>query len=410
MKASDVNLFDPAVQEDWYPAYDALQREAPVYQIPGTDIYVLTRYEDIRAALKDTQTFSNEHHKFTDNLLFKHPEAVKIYEEKGWPRFHYLSIDPPEQLKYRALIDPFFRGSGVRSIAPFVEQTCTQLIDQFADKGRVELVSAFAVPLPVTVITKMIGFPLADMPQLKIWSQAWARPFAAGLSLEDELDVAEKGVEFQHYIKSQIDEKRARPQEDILSALTRAELEDGTPLSDHEIMHIVDHLYIGGNETTTFALASGMWLLLSQEGLYEQLRGDPSHLTTFVEEVLRVESPTQGLYRVVTRDTQIGDVLLAKGATVHLRYGAANRDAAQFECPHQVDLERSNAKQHMAFSQGPHTCPGAGLSRLELGIAFDMLLSRLPNLKLADNNCFEHLPGFVLRALKDLHLEFDAGA
>lgn len=408
MKAGDVNLFDPATQEDWYPAYDALRAQAPVYQIPGTDIFVLTRYDDVRAALKDTALFSNEHHKYTDNLLFKHPEPIKIYEQQGWPRFHYLSIDPPEQLKYRALIDPFFRGAGVRTVAPFITQTCTDLIDGFIGDGRVELVSAFAVPLPVTVITKMIGFPLSDMPQLKIWSEAWARPFAAGLSLDDEMDVAEKGVEFQHYIKGHIDKKRANPSADILSSLAHARLDDDSALNDHEIMHIVDHLYIGGNETTTFALASGIWLLLSQAGLYNTLQADRRRMDTFVEEILRVESPTQGLYRVVTRDTQINGTALPKGATVHLRYGAANRDAAQFACPHAVDLARANAKQHMAFSQGPHTCPGAGLSRLELGIAFHMLLDRLDNLRLADRNDYRHLPGFVLRALKALHLEFDA--
>lgn len=408
MTVSDINLFDPATQEDWYPAYDRLREEAPVYQIPGSDVYVLTRYADVRAALKDTALFSNEHEKYTDNLLFKHREAVKVYEAKGWPRFHYLSIDPPEQLKYRALIDPFFRRPGVTTVAPFVEQTCSALIDAFAKQGSVELVSAFAVPLPVTVITKMIGFPLSDMPKLKIWSEAWARPFAEGLSLADELDVAEKGVEFQHYIKGYIDKKRHDPQDDVLSALAHAKLPDGAALSDHEIMHIVDHLYIGGNETTTFALTSGLWLLLSQPGLYDTLRANRAHMDTFIEEILRVESPTQGLYRVVTRDTQMSGVDLAKGAVVHLRYGAANRDARQFECPHSVDLERKNAKQHMAFSQGPHTCPGAGLSRLEMGIAFNMLLDRLPNLRLAEENDFIHLPGFVLRALKALHLEFDA--
>lgn len=408
MPVNDINLFDPATQEDWYPAYDRLRTEAPVYQIPGSEVYVLTRYDDVRAALKDTALFSNEHEKYTDNLLFKHSEAVKVYEDKGWPRFHYLSIDPPEQLKYRALIDPFFRRPGVNAVAPFIEETCSTLIDRFSKDGAVELMGAFAVPLPVTVITKMIGFPLTDMPQLKIWSEAWARPFAEGLTLDDELDVAEKGVEFQHYIKRHIDEKRADPQDDVLSSLANAQLPDGTPLSDHEIMHIVDHLYIGGNETTTFALTSGLWLLLSQPGLYETLKNNRGHMDTFIEEILRVESPTQGLYRVATSDTLIGDTPIPKGALMHMRYGAANRDANQFACPHQVDLDRKNAKQHMAFSQGPHTCPGAGLSRLEMGIAFNMLLDRLPNLRLAKANDYTHLPGFVLRALKALHLEFDA--
>ena len=129
----------------------------------------------------------------------------------------------------------------------------------------------------------------------------------------------------------------------------------------------------------------------------------------FVEEVLRLESPTQGLYRTVTRDTEIRGVAVPKGATVHLRFAAANRDAAVFKDPECLDLARPNAIRHMAFSQGEHHCPGAGLSRLEQNIAFTALIERLPNLRLTPGgNDFEHLPGFVLRALKSLSVSFDA--
>jgi len=409
MKLEDVNLFAPEIQENWYPAYDVLREEAPAYNIPNTNIFVITRYDDARDVLRQPGLFSNEHEKYGDHRLFQYDEALKIYEEKGWPRFHYLSVDPPLHAKYRSLVDPFFRGEGLKKIAPFITETCTRLLDEIAPRGAAEFVQDYAVPLPVTVITKMIGFPLEDMPQLKVWSEAWAAPFAVGLSREQELDVAEKGVEFQHYIKGHIDKARAAPRDDILSWLTQANFDDERPLTDHEIMHIVDHLYIGGNETTTFALASGVWLMLREPEIYAALLAHPEKIETFVEEALRVESPTQGLYRIVTADTQVGGVSIPKGATVHIRYGAANRDPRRFGCPHQVDLSRENAKQHMAFSQGPHTCPGAGLSRLEQTISHTLMLERLSNLRLAPGkNDFTHAPGFVLRALNALHIEFDA--
>lgn len=410
MDVSAINLFAPDVQEDWYPAYDALRAQAPVYQIPETNIYVLTRYEDVRQALRDPVLFSNEHEKHGAAVLFHHQSARDIYEQKGWTRFHPLSFDPPEQIVYRSVVDPFFRGAGLKRIEPFIRQTCDALLSAIQTRGACDFVADYAVPLPVTVITKMIGFPLEDMDQLKVWSEAWAAPFAAGLSEADEIDVAEKGVEFQHYIKAQIDEKRARPQDDVLTALTQARLEDGRTLSDHEIMHIADHLYIGGNETTTFALASGVWLMLREAGVYEGLRQQPETIPAFVEEAMRLESPTQGLYRVVTQETRMHGVTLPKGALIHLRYGAANRDEAQFACPHAVDLARTNLKQHMAFSQGPHTCPGAALSRLEQVISHTMMLERLPGLHLAPGkNDFTHAPGFVLRALRELHIQFDIG-
>lgn len=409
MEVADINLFAPAVQEHWYPAYDALREKAPVYQVPGSNMYVLTRYDDVRAALRQPALYSNEHEKHGAAVLFQYQSALDIYESKGWRRFHPLSFDPPEQLKYRTIVDPFFRGEGLKRIEPFIRETCDRLLAAMAPRGACEFVEDYAVPLPVTVITKMIGFPLEDMPQLKEWSQAWAAPFAGGLSEADEIDIAEKGVEFQHYIAGQIKQKRAQPGDDVLTALTQARLEDGRALSDHEIIHIADHLYIGGNETTTFALTSGLWLMLQEPSIYAKLCTDAALIPAFVEEAMRLESPTQGLYRVATQDITLHGVTIPKGALIHLRYAAANRDSAQFACPHQVDLGRNNLKQHMAFSQGPHTCPGAALSRLEQVISHEMMLSRLNDLRLAPGkNDFRHAPGFVLRALNALHLEFSA--
>lgn len=411
MSALDIDLFDPEVQENWYPAYERLMNEAPVFQMPGTNIYVLTRYDDVYEVLRQPELYSNEHEKYGAAVLFQYQSAKDIYLEKGWRRWHPLSLDPPVQRQYRSIVDPFFRGRGLKTIEPFIRETCANLLDKIAPKGACEFVAEYAVPLPVIVITKMIGFPLEDIPQLKIWSEAWAHPFAGNLSEADEIRVAELGVEFQHYIKDQIDQRRRAPQEDILTTLTQAKLSEGRALSDDEIIHIADHLYIGGNETTTFALSSGLWIMLREREIYDSLIADSSRIPAFVEEVLRLESPTQGLYRVPTEDVTLHGVTIPKGALVHLRYGAANRDPDSFACPHALDLDRNNLKKHMAFSQGPHTCPGAALSRLEQVISHEMMLPNLANLRLTNGrNDFTHLPGFVLRALKELHLSFTAVA
>jgi cytochrome P450 len=150
-----------------------------------------------------------------------------------------------------------------------------------------------------------------------------------------------------------------------------------------------------------------MWLMLREPAIYERLRSDPAKIRVFVEEGLRLESPTQGLYRTVTRDTEIRGVALPKGSTVHMRFAAANRDETVFNDPDRLDLDRPNAIRHMAFSQAEHHCPGAGLSRLEQNIAFAALIEQLPKLRLTPGkNSFQHLPGFVLRALRSLHLSF----
>ncbi len=408
MKSHEPDLFSPEAHKTWYETYRELREAAPVYKTPDLNMFVLTRYEDIAAVVRDNDTFSNEREKYDGEPLLLYPEAREIYSRKGWPKLFPLAVDPPEHKKYRALVDQFFLGDSLEGARPLIAKIVDELIDSFQQDGEIDFVSAFAERLPITVITALIGLPIEDIPQLKAWSAAWAAPFARGLSLEQEIWVAEEGVAFQAYLKSHIDDRRRAPKDDIISHLVNAKFDGERPLTDGEIISMLDHLYIGGNETTAYALTSGMWLMLREPAIYDRLRADKGKIRVFVEEVLRLEAPTQGLYRTVTRDTEIRGVPIPKGAMVHLRFAAANRDEAVFKDPDRLDLDRPNAIRHMAFSQGEHHCPGAGLSRLEQAIAFAALIDRLPNLRLTPGkNTFEHVPGFVLRALGSLNLSFD---
>jgi len=414
MNSCPVNLFDPDVQENWYPAYDQLREHEPVFQIPGTTVFVLTRYEDIVQVVRDLETYSNQPESHGGELLIQHQEARDYYvrnglgKDEGKGRWTPLGIDPPVHRKYRQMVDKFFQGAALTRARPMIEELVTRLIDDFADKGEVEFNSAFAEPLPVLVITRLIGFPEEDIPQLKSWSASWAKPFERELTLEQEMKVARDGVDFQNYIKAQVDLRRKNPKEDILTHLANARFDDSRPLTDHEIASMVDNLYIGGNETTTFALTSGLWQFLRDPEVYRALLADPSKIKTAVEENLRLESPTQGLYRTAVKDTEIGGVAVPKGSTIHIRFAAGNRDPRMFACPERLDLERRNAGKHLAFSVGEHHCPGSALSRLEQVVAFEEILKRCPNLRLFDErNDYRHHPGFVLRALRELHLAFD---
>ena len=405
-RIEDVNLFDPATQQDWYPSYAVLREDAPVFQVPGTTMYVLTRYEDIQHVVRHPELYGNG--TGADSPLVADTEARTIYEEKGWKRIVPLSTDPPVHRKYRALVDPFFAASALERWRPEVTSLTHDLIDRFvADDGDVEVVTAFAIPLPVTVITRMLGFPLEDMPRLKAWSDAWVMPFALGLTKEQEIYVAEQGVEFQHYINDRIQEKRRAPADDILSHLAGATFDGERPLTDQEIIHIADHLYIGGNETTTFALTAAARFLAEHPDVHRRMTDDRAMVKTFVEEVLRLESPTQGLFRVALQDTTMRGVTIPKGSTIHLRFAAANRDEAVFADAATLDLGRVNSARHLAFSQGEHHCPGAPLSRFELNIAVEALVDRFSEIRLAPSkNTFRYLPGFVLRGLEELHLTF----
>jgi cytochrome P450 len=207
--------------------------------------------------------------------------------------------------------------------------------------------------------------------------------------------------------------KRKDPQDDIITRLTQIEVEDADlgekrPLTDTEIIGITDHLLIGGNETTAFAISNGLWLLFRNPEVYRELQADRSKIKGFVEETLRIESPTQGLYRFVTHDCEIGGVAVPKGATLSIRYGAGNHDSDRFPNPELPDLGRKNAGRHLAFGIGEHVCPGATLSRLEQTWAWEILLERIDNIRPAPGkNDYTHVGGMWVRALKSIHMQFD---
>jgi cytochrome P450 len=171
---------------------------------------------------------------------------------------------------------------------------------------------------------------------------------------------------------------------------------------------MTDHLLIGGNETTTFALSNGLWLLFRNPDVYRQLQDDRSRIKGFVEEALRIESPTQGLYRFATQDTEVGGVPIPKGAVLSVRYGAGNHDPARFPDPDRPHLTRKNAGRHLAFGLGEHVCPGATLSRLEQNWAWEALFGRLRNIRpVPEQDDYSHIPGIWVRALKSIHMRFD---
>jgi cytochrome P450 len=237
-------------------------------------------------------------------------------------------------------------------------------------------------------------------------------PFRGGLSPEEETYAGETGVEFQHFIYDTMQEKRRHPDDSVISYFVNEARFDGQrPLTDTEIINMVDHLYIGGNETTTFALTSALWLALSQPEVSAALVADPTKVKNFVEEALRCESPTMGMVRTASVDCEIAGVHVPKGASLHLRYAAGNRDEAMFACPATFDLDRPNSARHMAFSLGETHCTGAGLSRLEQNIAFSALFARLPNLALVPGrNDFTHHANVTLRAMKELWIRWDPPA
>jgi len=406
MRVEDHSLMDPEIQTDPYAYYHALHEQAPVYLMPDSGAYLVTRYRDVQYVISHPEIWSNDLLGKAGFSMFQHEEARQVLEKDGWPRDTRLQTDPPEHRDYRALVAGSFSAGRVKALEPFVRESAESLADEMARDAECEFVSRFAAWLPIRIITRLLGLPAEDAAQIKAWSDAWVEPLSAGISQEREIAVAKLGVELQHYLAGWMKRKRETPAEDVLTDLANARFPGGEPLPMAEKMGIAEHLIVGGHETATSALASGLMLLIREPRLQEALRRDPTRIRNFVEEALRLESPSQGFFRFALEDAEVAGVQIPKGSMVQVRFAAANRDPEVFPDPDHIDLERSNAGAHMAFSQGEHHCIGAPLARLELQVALRVLLERFDWIELAPTASLEHLPGLALRTLKSLPIRY----
>jgi cytochrome P450 len=322
-----------------------------------------------------------------------------------------LTADPPEHTRYRKLVNKAFMPKRVNDMHAEIHGICDALIAAFAGRGEVELASQFGQPLPMRVIAGQLGIPVSDMPKFRRWSSAFVAQLGQMAGPEQEVAAARDIVDFQHYFAARLAEKRAAPSDDILSDLatvTLAEEGDPRPLTTPEALNIIQQLLVAGNETTAHTLTGGMRYLIEDPEQMAAVLADLSLIPNLVDETLRMMTPTQNMWRVATRDAELGGVRIAAGSVLLLRYGSGNRDERQFPDGERFDIRRRNANRHVAFGFGIHTCLGAALARKELALAFELLLTRLRNWRFAPGkNDFSHHPSVLLRGLKALHLEFD---
>lgn len=425
-----VNFFDPATNDCPYQAYQDLRDRAPVWQDPTTGMYVLTRFEDIRTALADVKRFTNkvgsaagmtekavkptdpEEIAKAELAAAEERELAKLYEEKGWSPVATLdALDGDVHAQLRRIFDHAFRPGRIKQLDPFVEELTNNLFDAFIDKGACEWVAAVAIPLPLYVIGKQMGVPAEDMPRIKAWTDAWVQRLGLMQTFEERLWSAEQEIEAQNYFQPIFDRLRRQPEDTLLSDLVTKEVPEwGRTLSDNELhSEMMADLFVGGSETTTNALSGGVRLLIEQPLVWEQLCSDPEkYIPIFIEEVVRLEGPVQGLLRETSEDVELHGVTIPAGSIVNLRFAAANRDEREFERADELDLDRPRAKGHLAYGFGTHFCLGAPLARRELYFGFKVLVERISAMRFAPGkNDFRYHPNYFLRAIKELHIEFD---
>ncbi|HEY7977674.1 MAG TPA: cytochrome P450 [Rhizomicrobium sp.] len=408
-----INAFDPVILQDPYPYFARLRSEAPVYRDPNTGIVSVSTYDLITKVNTQPKIFSNN---FSEQLRSGStaqidPDELEILKEGIIVKNTMLTADPPDHTRYRKLGMKAFTYKRVEGMGQYVAQVTNALIDGFAKDGHCEIKSAFAAHLPMTVIADALGVPRADMNRFHQWSEAFVAQLGGVADKAARIDAARKIIEFQNYFIEKIEEKRAHPTEDIISDLVHADLaEEGDPrkMDYSELLSILQQLLVAGNETTAHTLTAGLFYLISNPDQMAKLKADPSLFPNFVEETLRYLTPTNNMWRVATQDTEIGGVPIKKNELILLRYGSGNRDDAHFPDAEKFDVSRENAKSHLAFGAGIHTCIGAQLARKEMNIAFPILLERLKNLKLAaGKNSLRYSPNILLRGVLELHITFD---
>ncbi|MGH2478350.1 MAG: cytochrome P450 family protein [Ktedonobacteraceae bacterium] len=350
--------------------YAQLRSTEPIIYVEGLDAWLLTTYEDALWLLKDPR-FTKDRRKITP------PEdEQKDSQGMAFAMRNMLMADPPDHTRLRSLVSKTFTPRMIEHLRPSIQQITDELLDTVQEQGKMDLIADFAYPLPLAVISDMLGISAPDRPRFRGWTQAMVD---ATTGEEQRSAVLQ---EFLDYIKSLLNEKRVHPGTDLTSGLVQAE-ENGDQLDENELISMLFLLIIAGHETTVNLLGNGTLALLQHPEQFHLLQHDPTLIPGAVEELLRYTAPVSlSDERWASEDIEVHGRLIRKGQQVLAALISANADPQHIHTGETLDITRRE-NQHLSFGKGIHACLGAPLARLEGQIAFSTLLRRLPNLRLA---------------------------
>jgi cytochrome P450 len=403
-----------------YPYYEYLRSHGPVWQEPHRGVVMVTGYEEAVSVLTDTTTFSNCNTVSGPFASFPVPlegdDISGIIEEyrDTLPFSDQLpTFDPPKHTAHRALLMRLITPKRLKENEDFMWRLADRQLDEFLERGECEFISDYANPFTLLVIADLLGVPEEDHEMFREQLQGKRKPDGASPTSKDGV-VAHKPLEFLYErFTDYIEDRRREPRHDVMTELATATFPDGSLPAVHDVMLIAANLFAAGQETTARMLGTALRLIGERPELQQQLRDERERIPAFIEEVVRLESPIQGNFRLARVPATIGGIQFPAGTTVMVVNGAANRDPRQFDDPAALRLDRRNGRQHVGFGFGIHACAGAPLARAEGRVSLERILDRMADITVserehgpADDRRYFYTPIYMLRGLEQLHLEF----
>jgi cytochrome P450 family 142 subfamily A polypeptide 1 len=404
---SDMPLMDPATLQCPYHYDKTLREQAPVYRDPQTGVYIVSTYDLVREAHRTPDVFSNEFGLAVGSSQGVDPDVKAAMDQTyNLGKGTLLTVDDPEHKIYRDAVKDFFTASYMEKYEPWIRERSHSLVDTLAEKGECKFIEEFARPLPLSVIMHVLGIP-ADMYDLAF---KWTVDNVIALSQmadKDALLAAQRGLKDEYdWFVSALDERRGKPAEDLLGVIANLKYEDRDLTIEEQLSYCTQFL-VAGNETTTATLAENMRQLCLFPDQLEKVRADRSLIPNMVDESLRLASPTSNMWRVTKSDYELGGVSIPAGSMVLLKYFSSDHDESMFEEPLAFDVTRENAKRHIAFGFGTHVCIGQHLSKLEMRVAWEVLLDRFDHFELAcEPGELEYMPNILLRGLEEIPIRY----
>ncbi|HUR75204.1 MAG TPA: cytochrome P450 [Sporichthya sp.] len=422
---SALNPMDPEVMKcpfDWYAELHADPAGARDYGPLG---WVVTGHPDVETAAKNPAVFSSSFYgpagpQLTGVSPEPYSPEVQELRDQLYPLDNALfSVDPPTHTRQKAIANKSLNIPRIRALEDTIRAEANALVDSFIDAGRCEFNAGFATPFPLILIATTLGVDRERIDDFKRWSDDIADGYLGVIDNPRRAQVLKSVKEYQDYLLEKIEERRAHPTGDLLSAMVNEKIDDEDiaaaggeltgprELSTGEVLAAVSQLLAAGNHTTTNALINTMVLLIENPDAMAELRANPSLIPQTMDESLRLEAPLRTTYRVTTQEATVGGTTIPPGCLVPMMWGGAGHDPEVFPEPTQFDIHRPNAKKHLSFGHGPHFCPGSHLARAEFRVAFEVLLDRLDNIRFADGVAPARAAMFPFTAYEGLNIEFD---